>query len=435
MEIISIILAAGKGKRMNSDLPKPLHKIAGKTLMGWLENSLDEVNVTKKIYVLGHQNEKLIKFIGTSDYIIQEPQLGTGHAVNLTKDKIKNHDSIIIIAYADTPFVPSNKIKKMISQIKEGYDISILGFIASNPKNYGRVVKNGNEVIKIVEEVDTDVETKKINLCNSGILAGKAERIYNYLSQVKKSKSGEYFLTDIVSICASKGSKVGIVSSHEEDLIGVNDREDLSKAEQIIQNRLRKQHMKHGVTMLDPSSVFIDASAKLNRDVTIEPNVFIGGNVEIKSKTIIKSFSYLEDCSIGKDCSIGPFARIRPETEIMNNVKIGNFVEVKKSKINKNSKVNHLTYVGDTAIGINSNIGAGTITCNYDGFKKHKTNIGNHVFIGSNVSLIAPLNIKDNSIIGAGSTISKDVEEGTIAVERSKQKELKKRKIRHNKKL
>ena len=193
--------------------------------------------------------------------------------------------------------------------------------------------------------------------------------------------------------------------------------------------------MKHGVTMLDPSSVFIDASAKLNRDVTIEPNVFIGGNVEIKSKTIIKSFSYLEDCSIGKDCSIGPFARIRPETEIMNNVKIGNFVEVKKSKINKNSKVNHLTYVGDTAIGINSNIGAGTITCNYDGFKKHKTNIGNHVFIGSNVSLIAPLNIKDNSIIGAGSTISKDVEEDTIAVERSKQKKLKKRKIRHNKKL
>ena len=435
MEIISIILAAGKGKRMNSDLPKPLHKIAGKTLIGWLENSLDEVNVTKKIYVLGHQNEKLIKFIGTSDYIIQEPQLGTGHAVNLTKDKIKNHDSIIIIAYADTPFVPSNKIKKMISQIKEGYDISILGFIASNPKNYGRVVKNGNEVIKIVEEVDTDVETKKINLCNSGILAGKAERIYNYLSQVKKSKSGEYFLTDIVSICASQGSKVGIVSSHEEDLIGVNDREDLSKAELIIQNRLRKQHMKHGVTMLDPSSVFIDASAKLNRDVTIEPNVFIGGNVEIKSKTIIKSFSYLEDCSIGKDCSIGPFARIRPETEIMNNVKIGNFVEVKKSKINKNSKVNHLTYVGDTAIGINSNIGAGTITCNYDGFKKHKTNIGNHVFIGSNVSLIAPLNIKDNSIIGAGSTISKDVEEDTIAVERSKQKKLKKRKIRHNKKL
>ena len=323
----------------------------------------------------------------------------------------------------------------MISQIKEGYDISILGFIASNPKNYGRVVKNGNEVIKIVEEVDTDVETKKINLCNSGILAGKAERIYNYLSQVKKSKSGEYFLTDIVSICASQGSKVGIVSSHEEDLIGINDREDLSKAEQIIQNRLRKQHMKHGVTMLDPSSVFIDASAKLNRDVTIEPNVFIGGNVEIKSKTIIKSFSYLEECSIGKDCSIGPFARIRPETEVMNNVKIGNFVEVKKSRINKNSKVNHLTYVGDTAIGINSNIGAGTITCNYDGFKKHKTNIGNHVFIGSNVSLIAPLNIKDNSIIGAGSTISKDVEEDTIAVERSKQKKLKKRKIRHNKKL
>ena len=186
--------------------------------------------------------------------------------------------------------------------------------------------------------------------------------------------------------------------------------------------------MKNGVTMLDPRSVYIDASSKIQKDVTIEPNVFIGANVEIQSKTIIKSFSYLEDCFIGRNCSIGPFARIRPETEILDNVKIGNFVEIKKSKINNNSKVNHLTYIGDTTIGSCSNIGAGTITCNYDGEQKHKTNIGNHVFIGSNVALVAPINIKDNSMVGAGSTLTKDVEENLIAVERSKQKQFKRRK-------
>ena len=274
----------------------------------------------------------------------------------------------------------SDKIKKMISQIKEGYDISILGFVASNPNGYGRVVKNGNEVIKIVEEVDTNDETKKINLCNSGILAGRASNIYNYLNQVKKSSSGEYFLTDIISICVKNSSKVGLVLSSEEDLIGINDRADLSKAEIIIQNRLRTQHMKNGVSMLDPRSVYFDTSSKIQKDVTIEPNVFIGANVEIQSETIIKSFSYLENCFIGRNCSIGPFARIRPETEISNNVKIGNFVEIKKSKINNNSKVNHLTYIGDATVGTSSNIGAGTITCNYNGEQKHKTNIGNHVY-------------------------------------------------------
>ena len=424
MEVVSIILAAGKGKRMNSDLPKPMHKIAGKSLMNWLEDSLDELKVSKKLYVLGHQSEKLIKSIGTTDYVIQEPQLGTGHAVNLTKDKIKNHESIIIIAYADTPFVPSDKIKKMISQIKNGYDISILGFVASNPKGYGRVIKKGNEVIKIVEEVDIDEETKKINLCNSGILAGRACDIYNYLNKVKKSSNGEYFLTDIISLCVKDGSKVGLVSSSEEDLLGINDREDLSKAELIIQNRLRIQHMKNGVTMLDPRSVYIDASSKIQKDVTIEPNVFIGANVEIQSKTIIKSFSYLEDCFIGKNCSIGPFARIRPETEILENVKIGNFVEIKKSKIGNKSKVPHLSYIGDTEMGSMVNIGAGTITCNYDGFTKHKTNIDDNVFIGSDTMLIAPIKVGKGSTTAAGSILNSNIPSQTLAVTRVKEKHI-----------
>ena len=428
MEIISIILAAGKGKRMNSLLPKPLHKVAGKTLLNWLEDTLVNASVKKKIFVIGHQNEILKEHIKDSEYVIQEPQLGTGHAVKLTKEKVKDLNSLIIVAYADTPFISSNTIKKMVTQIKNGFKISILGFKTNDPSGYGRIITNSNnQVLKIIEENDADEKVKKITLCNSGVLAGKASDIFDYIDQVKQSDNGEYYLTDVISICADRGSKIGYVQSWEEELIGINDRIDQSEAENIIQNKLIKKHLLNGVTLLNPNSVYFDATAEISKDVIIEPNVFIGPNVKIKSQTVVKAFSYLENCSIGEECTIGPYARIRPETEIKNNVRIGNFVEVKKSIISEGSKVNHLSYIGDTSIGLNSNIGAGTITCNYDGINKNKTTIGNNVFIGSNTSLIAPVNINDGSIVGAGSTITKDVDENSIAVERSNQKQFRKR--------
>jgi bifunctional UDP-N-acetylglucosamine pyrophosphorylase/glucosamine-1-phosphate N-acetyltransferase len=416
---------------MNSLLPKPLHKVAGKTLLNWLEDTLINASIKKKIFVLGHQNEILKEYIKGSEYVIQEPQLGTGHAVKLTKEKFTDLNSLIIVAYADTPFISSDTIKKMVSQIKNGYKISILGFETDEPSGYGRIItNNNNQVSKIVEEYDADEEVKKITLCNSGVLVGKAVDIFMYLDQVKLSNNGEYYLTDIISICASQGSKVGYVQSLEEELIGINDRIDQSDAETIIQNKLIKKHLLNGVTLLNPRSIYFDATAEISKDVTIEPNVFIGPNVRIKSQTVIRAFSYLENCSIGEECSIGPYARIRPETEIKNNVRIGNFVEVKKSTISEGSKVNHLSYIGDTSIGLNSNIGAGTITCNYDGINKNKTTIGNNVFIGSNTALIAPVNIKDGSIVGAGSTITKDVDENSIAVERSNQKQFRKRRTK-----
>ena len=428
MEIVSVILAAGKGKRMNSLIPKPLHKVAGKTLLNWLEDTLVGASILKKIFVLGHQNEILKEHIKGSEYVIQEPQLGTGHAVKLAKEKVKDLNSLIIVAYADTPFIRSKTIKRLVSQIKNGYKISILGFETDMPSGYGRIITdNNNNVSKIVEECDADEEVKKITLCNSGVLAGKAADIFMYLDQIKLSNNGEYFLTDIVSICNEQGSKVGYVQSLKEELIGINDRIDQSEAENIIQNQLIKKHLLNGVTLLNSKSIYFDATAEISKDVIIEPNVFIGPNVRIKSQTIIKAFSYLENCSIGEECTIGPYARIRPETEIKNNVKIGNFVEVKKSMIGEGSKVNHLSYIGDTSIGLNSNIGAGTITCNYDGINKNKTTIGNKVFIGSNTALIAPININDGSIIGAGSTITKDVAENSIAIERSNQKQFRKR--------
>ena len=434
MEIISIILAAGKGKRMNSSLPKPLHKVAGKSLLHWLEEALDEALVSKRIFVLGDKSEMLKKHIKDSDYVIQEPQLGTGHAVKIAGEKISDLNSIILITYADTPFISPKTIKKIIRKIVDGCKISILGFETDNPNGYGRIITNqNNQVLEIIEDRDANDEIKNIKLCNSGILAGKAKDIFDYLDQVKLSNKGEYYLTDIVSICSKNMNKVGFVLGSPEELIGVNDRIDLSNAEKIIQEKLKNILLSKGVTLIDPSSVYISHNANISKDVIIEPNVFIGPNVKINSNTLIRSFSYLENCSIGKKCSIGPFARIRPETNIEDSVRIGNFVEVKKSIIKNNSKVSHLSYIGDAFIGHDSNIGAGAITCNYDGTNKHKTNIGNNVFIGSNSALIAPLNIKDNAIIAAGSTITKDVNENSIAVERSTQKEVKRRDLKFKK--
>ena len=434
MEIISIILAAGKGKRMNSSLPKPLHKVAGKSLLHWLEEGLDKALVSKKIFVLGDKSEILKQHIKNSDYVIQEPQLGTGHAVKIAGEKINDLNSIILIAYADTPFISPKTIKKLIKQIENGCKISILGFETDRPNGYGRIITNqNNQVLEIIEDREANEEVKKIKLCNSGILAGKAKDIFDYLGQVKLSNNGEYYLTDIVSICTNNKSKVGLVLGSFEELIGVNDRLDLSNAEKIIQEKLKNTLLSKGVTLVDPSSVYVSHNANISKDVIIEPNVFIGPDVKINSSTLIRSFSYLENCSIGKKCSIGPFARIRPETEIEDNVRIGNFVEVKKSKIKNNTKVNHLSYIGDALVGHDSNVGAGTTTCNYDGNNKHKTNIGNNVFIGSNSALIAPLTIKDNAIIAAGSTITKDVNANSIAVERSTQKEVKRRDLKFKK--
>ena len=296
------------------------------------------------------------------------------------------------------------------------------------------IVGAGNVGASCAEYIAQKEIASKVVLLDikEGFAEGKALDLYQTATTLGfntsiKGVTNDYSATsgsDVVVITSGVPRKPGMT---REELIGINDRSDQSEAEYIIQNKLIKSHLLNGVTLLNPSSVYFDATAEISKDVIIEPNVFIGSNVKIKSQTVIKAFSYLENCSIGEECTIGPYARIRPETEIKNNVKIGNFVEVKKSIIGDRSKVNHLSYIGDASIGINSNIGAGTITCNYDGFNKNRTTIGNNVFIGSNTALVAPININDGSIIGAGSTITKDVAVDSIAVERSNQKQFRKR--------
>ena len=426
MNVISIILAAGKGTRMKSSIPKPLQEIGGRSLIEWLLVSLNKIKIKEKVFVLGDQSNIINNYLGEINYVIQKPQLGTGHAVKKAQKKIKDFESIFLISYADTPFVKPETLEKLINNVNKETPIAILGFNAENPSGYGRIIKNrSNNVIKIVEERDANENILNLNLCNSGIMAVEGKILFEYLDKVQKSKNGEYYLTDIVKICSQNNKQIKLVLGSEDEFFGVNNKNELAKAEKIIQDKMRNYAMSIGVTLKDPETVFFNHDTELENDVTIEPNVVFGPKVTIKTNTIIKSFSYLEGCQIGENSIIGPFARIRPGSVLDQKTKIGNFVEIKNSKIKKSSKINHLSYIGDTEVGENSNIGAGSITCNYDGVNKHNTKIGNKVFIGSNTSLVAPLTIGDGAIIGAGSTITKNVKQKTLNVERSTQREFK----------
>ena len=430
MKTISIILAAGKGSRMKSSLPKPLHKVTGRALIDSLLESLHNAGISENIFVLGHKNKEMKKHLGNINYVIQEPQLGTGHAVSLVKQKVKDMNSLMLICFADTPLVKPETFQKLLQSINSKNKLAILGFRTSHPNGYGRIITNkNNSVIRIVEQRDANQDDLKVTLCNSGILAGKACDIFDYLEKINIANNGEYYLTDIIKVCSDSGHTVKIILGDHKEFLGVNNRSDLAEVEKIFQQQLRTAALSNGVSMINPSTVYFSFDTKVESDVLIEPNVIFGDNVTVKKNSTIRAFSYLEDCIIGKGCTIGPYARIRPKTILSENVKIGNFVEIKKSEVGENSKVNHLTYIGDTKIGKDSNIGAGTITCNYDGVSKHITNIGNNSFVGSNTSLVAPVSIGDNTTIGAGSTITKDVKSNTLAIERSIQKEIKKRKI------
>ena len=427
MEVLSIILSAGKGSRIKSSKPKPLHNVAGKPLLGWITETLSKLKVKNNILIVGHKHEEILECFNNPNYIIQEPQLGTGHALKIAKDKLNNFNGIILVIFADTPFIEEKTIKSLIRNVSDNsVSMGILGFKTLNPKGYGRIIKGKRGFIdRIVEEKETDKITKKISLCNSGIVAIKSSVLKDNIDQIKQRKNSEYYLTDLVEILSKQNKKVSLTIGKEEEFLGINTMADLADAEKNIQNKLRAYFLSNGVTLKSPETVYFSHDTKIANDVIIEPNVIIGPAVKIGEGTIIKSFSYIEGCSIGNNCSVGPFARIRPDTIINENVRIGNFVEIKKSRINKNSKVNHLSYVGDTSIGKQSNIGAGTITCNFDAFSKHKTSIGDDVFIGSNSSLIAPITIESGAIIGAGSTISKNVAQNSLAVERSDQKIIK----------
>jgi len=434
--IVSITLAAGNGTRMKSSIPKPLHMIANRAILDFACDCLDGIKIHKKILIA---SEDLMKYSLEDKFdsiILQKDKFGTAHAVMCAKKNIKK-DDIIIINYGDTPFVKNETIKAMLAKTKK-YDCVFLGFDVSDvSKKYGRMQTKGDIITKIIEYKDANEKERNNVFCNSGIVVIKGNVLLKCLEMINNNNvSKEYYLTDIVSIGSKMGYKFSYYLTKESEVMGINSRVELLEAEEHFQRTLRQKNLENGVTLLS-KNVYFSYDTIIANDVIIENNVHFGKNVIIHSNVTIKSFSYLEGCKIKSHCNIGPFARIRNGTIIEEYAKIGNFVEIKNANIKQAAKINHLSYIGDAEIGEETNIGAGTITCNYDGYNKHRTKIGKNVLIGSNTCLIAPLKIDDNAIIGAGSVITKSIPKNAISLSRPDQKILNNSAIgyRKNKKL
>lgn len=431
-----IILCAGKGTRMKSSLPKVMHKIAGRRMIDMVIDEaikLDPKNITLVISqdILAHRQEIIdnhkskIKL----DFVVQENRLGTANAVDCGLKYLKNSSQEIgkkvLILYGDTPLISCDSLKKMLDKLTDS-SLCILAFEDEEENSYGRlIIDDANHLQQIVEFKDANPDQRKISLCNSGVVGVDGQYIEQLISQVKNCNSSqEFYLTDIVSIASNHGLKRSFIKTNSSEVLGVNSRSELAQIEKIKQKQLRKKMLENGVTLIAPKTVFFNFDTEISSDVVIYPNVVFGDKVKIESNVEIKSFCNIEGAEIKSGSVIGPFARIRAGTLIEEDSKIGNFVEIKKSQIKKGAKISHLSYVGDAEIGKNSNLGAGTITCNYDGYNKFKTVIGENVFIGSNTALIAPINIGDNAVIGAGSVITKNVNADDLAISRAKQQNL-----------
>ena len=431
-----LILAAGKGKRMKSSKPKVLFEIANKPMVLHVIDKCINLGIKDITIVLNKESDEVKKIIPKELKVVyQEKQLGTANAILSAEKYLKKINKNLLVLYADVPLISENTIFKLINKTKYEYP-HICIFETNKPQGYGRVSIENKSIKKIVEEQNASAEEKKITLCNSGIFCANSKMLFNALKKVKKNiKSKEYLLTDIFSNYYEKKIPFRYLLVEEEEVLGVNDRKQLASVEHIFQNKIREKIMENGVTLVHPETIFFSHDTSIAKDVKIGPNNYFGTGVIIKSNVVISNNCSIEETKIGNKSLLGPFCRLRGGNKIGNNVKIGNFVEIKKSTIENNVKLNHLTYVGDAKIGKNTNIGAGTITCNYDGKSKNNTVIGDNVFIGSNCSLVAPITIKKGSFIAAGSTITKNLEENDFGIGRAKQKTFKGRSKKYLKKI
>ena len=428
-----VILAAGKGTRMKSSIPKVLHPLGGKPIIEHVLDTARSLKPKKIHLVLNKEIKNEFDHLKSKiNLIIQKKQLGTGDAINVAIKSFQKNSNILVL-YGDVPLTLSSTLKQIIKFRKD--EINILCFNKEEQNNYGKVVLGTNGLVNEIIEQKELKRKENFYLCNSGIFSIHLSLLQKLMPKINnKNMKKEYYLTDIFKMASNSDIKIKSVITSEKEVQGINDKKDLAMAENEFQENLRAKHLKAGVTMHDPSTVYLSDDTKIGKDVTIHPFVVIGKNVKILNGAEIYSFSHLEDCKLGKSTSIGPYARIRPGTQINDQTKVGNFVEVKNSIIDTNSKINHLSYVGDSIIGKNVNVGAGTITCNYDGRAKYKTVIKDNAFIGSNSSLVAPLEVGKNAYIGSGSTITKKVKQDSLAVERSVQMEVKNWAKRKNKK-
>jgi bifunctional UDP-N-acetylglucosamine pyrophosphorylase/glucosamine-1-phosphate N-acetyltransferase len=425
--VLTIVLAAGKSTRMKSSLPKALHTIAGRPMLGHVLASATAAKNARLVLVIGPGMDTVSNYarglVPEIAVAVQENQRGTGDAVKAALPHIRLEAGVALVVFGDTPLVRPETLGEMAAICTPETPIVVLGFEARDPALYGRLVLDAKGgLTRIVEQKDASAEERRITLCNGGAMAIRLERLRDLLGMLRDdNKAGEFYLTDVVAHARAGGLACAVVRAPEADIQGVNSRADLAAAEAEMQRRLRRRAMEQGVTLSDPETVYLSADTVIGLDVIIGQNVVIGPGVEIASGVTIKPFCHIEGGRIAEGAQIGPFARIRPGSNIGRDVHIGNFVETKKAKIEEGAKINHLSYIGDARVGARANIGAGTITCNYDGFNKHFTDIGVGAFIGSNSSLVAPVKIGDGAFTGSGSVITKDVAPDALAVERNKQ--------------
>jgi bifunctional UDP-N-acetylglucosamine pyrophosphorylase/glucosamine-1-phosphate N-acetyltransferase len=425
--VAAIILAAGKGTRMKSDLHKVLHPIAGRPMLAHLLASVKELSPARTVVVVGDkadQVEPLVRDYG-GVVALQDPQHGTGHAVQQAEGALAGFDGDVLILFGDVPFVRSETMRRMLDRLAEAEGAVVAAFRPADPKQYGRILVEGDGTIaKMVEYKDASEAERALNHCNSGLMAVRAAELWPLLARVgNDNAAGEYYLPDIVMIAAGDGKASLAVEVDVAEVEGINSRAELAAAEEAWQQRRRAEAMADGASLVAPQTVWFSFDTQLGRDVTVEPNVSFGPGVSVSDKVRIRAFSHLEGATIASGAEIGPYARLRPGAEIGEEAKVGNFVEVKKAKLGKGAKANHLTYLGDADVGAGANIGAGTITCNYDGFFKYKTVIGAGAFIGSNSALVAPITIGAGALVAAGSVITHDVAADALAVARGDQVE------------
>jgi bifunctional UDP-N-acetylglucosamine pyrophosphorylase / glucosamine-1-phosphate N-acetyltransferase len=424
-QIAAIILAAGKGTRMKSDLHKVLHPIAGRPMLMHLLGSFAELNPTKQIVVAGDRREQIEAALAGGDVetVVQEPQLGTAHAALMAKDALADFDGLVLVCFGDCPFLSAATVQRLCDALVGDAKVAVLGFRPDDSAAYGRIIADADGTVrKMVEHKDASADERAVNLCNSGVIVAHSADMWRLLESVgNDNAAGEYYLPDVATNAIAEGARVVCVETGADEVAGVNSRAELAAMEAKWQARRRLAAMDDGATLIAPETVWFAADTVLGRDVLIEPNVFFGLSVSVADNVKIRANCHIEGAVIGEACEVGPFARLRPGTVLEEKAKIGNFVEVKKARFGKGAKANHLSYIGDADVGAKANIGAGTITCNYDGYFKYQTVIGEGAFIGSNSALIAPVKIGRDAIVAAGSAVSRDVADGELRMVRAEQ--------------
>ena len=425
MPVSLIVLAAGMGTRMNSDLPKVLHKVAAAPLLHHALAAGRSLEPERIVVVTGHGAEEVARAARSYDEaaltVVQEPQLGTAHAVAQAAPLLADAPGDAIVLYGDTPFIRPETLAAMLAA-RAQHAVVVLGFHAANPGRYGRLLIDENTLLAIREFKDASDEERAITLCNSGVICADAKTLFSLVAEVGNANAaGEYYLTDIVELARKRGLTAGVVICDEAETMGINTRTELAAAEAAFQARARADALDNGVTLTAPETVFFALDTHIGRDAIIGPNVLFGPGVTIESGAEIKGFCHLEGCHVSRGADVGPFARLRPGAELAEDVHVGNFVEIKNAILDEGVKVGHLSYIGDADVGEFTNIGAGTVTCNYDGVMKHRTRIGKRAFIGSDTMLVAPVSIGDGALTGSGSVITEDVPAEAVALARAKQ--------------